>query len=237
MRCIKVFAVLMVLILQSCSSYRQGVTATCPEAVRFLPEYPSFEDREVFFNDSLLFRRGMALRDTERGKQAVIDAGITLDFYLERFGEVMGVKLSEQDSPAVAAYLKAAYEFTGKGIGKAKHDFTRQRPYSYFGMHSSIPEEEERCGQFSSYPSGHALMAWVMALALASIDEEHQYEIVRLGYELGQSRVISGFHYQSDVDAGRIAAGVAYARIVSDPAFITLMDDARKELERLREYE
>ena len=232
MRYIKTIAILLAVILQGCSTYRQNmqVTATSPEAVKFLPAYPSFEDREAFFNDSLLFRRGLALRDTERGEQAVIDAGITLDFYLERFGEVMGVKLSEQDSPAVAAYLKAAYEFTGKGIGKAKHDFTRQRPYSYFGVHSSIPEEEERCGQFSSFPSGHALMAWVMALALVSIDEEHQYEILRLGYELGQSRVISGFHYQSDVDAGRHAAAAAYARIVSDPGFVRLMELAAKEV-------
>ena len=31
----------------------------------YLPDYPSFDDREAFYNDSLLYRRGAAMRETE----------------------------------------------------------------------------------------------------------------------------------------------------------------------------
>lgn len=237
MRHIKTFAILLgVALLQSCSSPRQAakatekITASCPDATRILPGYPSFEDKAAFYNDSLLYERGKALRGTERGKQAVKDADMQLDFYLKRYGDVMGVTLSEQGTPATAECLKALFAFTGQGIKNAKGAFERERPFRHFNEPSAVPADENGIGRSSSYPSGHAIIAWVAALALSSIDEAHQYEILKLGYELGQSRVIVGFHYQSDVDAGRLLASAVYARIVSDPAFIKLMDAAREEL-------
>ena len=36
---------------------------------------------------------------------------------------------------------------------------------------------------------------------------------MKVAYELGQSRVIVGFHYQSDIDAARLIAGTAFARL------------------------
>lgn len=233
MKHLKLLALLALAVFQSCSAYRQStaLTVTCPDAVRILPDFPSFDDKEAFFNDSLLYRRGKALRDTERGRQAVLDSDIQLDFFLKRFGEVMGVELNREATPSIVSYLEAVYAYTGEGIRNAKDGFKRQRPFSHFGEPSAIPDEEGTFGRSSSYPSGHSLLAWMVALSLTSIDEAHEYDIIRLGYELGQSRVISGFHYQSDVDAARLAAGVAYARIVSDPQFIKLMNLARKELE------
>ena len=233
MKYLKILAAFAAVILQGCSADRQGeISVACPEAVKFLPAFPSFEDKEAFFNDSLLYMRGRALRDTERGQQAIADADISLESYLSRFGEVMGVELSEQATPATAGYINATCKFAAGMIKAAKSDFTRQRPFSYFGEPSSIPEVEEEYGLYTSYPSGHSLIAWIVALSLSSIDEEHEYDILRLGYELGQSRIIAGFHYQSDVDAGRLAAGVAYARLVSDPEYIRLMRLAAKELEK-----
>ena len=232
MRFVKTLSMILVIVMQACTAGRHdaAITASCPEAVRILPDFPPFEDEEAFFNDSLLYERGKALRDTERGRQAVIDARIGLDFYLDRFGEAMGLKLSMQDSPAIAKYIEATCNYAVEGLLKAKDAFSRPRPFTHFGEPSSVPADEEKYGASSSYPSGHTMMAWIVALSLASIDEAHEYEIIRAGYELGQSRVISGFHYQSDVDAGRMAADAAYARVVSDPEYIRLMKRARKEV-------
>ena len=236
MRHFKLIALFLFILLQSCATPRQtpGVSVACPTFTRILPGYPAFEDREAFYNDSLLYSRGKALRGTERGKQAVEDSDMRLDYYLKRYGEVMGVSLSEQDSPAIAAYLNAVYNYTGQGIKNVKDATKRERPFRYFGEPSGIPDEEDTFGKSSSYPSGHTIIAWIMSLALSSIDEEHQYDIINLGYEIGRSRVIVGYHYQSDVDSGRMAASTAYARLVSDPEFIRLMKLARKELETLR---
>ena len=245
MRFTKTFVFISILLLQGCNAHRHStveynlekagkITATIPEAAKFLPGFPAFEDTEAFFNDSILYQRGKALRDSVRGKQAIADANIQFNHFLEIFGEIMEVNLSEEKTPAIACYMKAVYDYTGQGIKNAKGSFERQRPFKHFGEPSSIPEEEEKLGQYSSYPSGHSTIAWTLALALTAIDDEHEYDIIHLGYELGQSRVIVGYHYQSDVDAGRMAASVTFAKIVSDEEFIRLMNLAKKELKVLR---
>lgn len=210
------------------------ITAVCPEARLYLPEYPPFNDREAFFNDSLLYRRGMAVRESERGRQAVVDAGADLSFYLQRFGTAMGVTLSEAGTPAIAKYIKTTYEFARSGISTAKQSFPRQRPFSYFHESSSIPEEEQTYGEFTSYPSGHALRGWVIAMALVSIDDDHESEIIKAGLEIGESRIITGFHYASDIESARISASVGFAKIVSDPEYMKLMNLARRELAAIR---
>lgn len=209
------------------------ITVQCPDAVKYLPGFPSFDDKEAFFNDSLLYRRGQKLRQTERGHIAVEDAGEDLDFYLARFSKVLGVTLSKERTPAIARYIATTITFTRSGISNAKAAFGRQRPFFYFGEPSGIPADENRYGEFSSYPSGHSLRGWAIALALIAIDEEHQYEILKLGYELGENRVIVGYHFESDVSAARLAASVGFAKITSDEQYIKLMKLARQELSAL----
>ena len=49
----------------------------------------------------------------------------------------------------------------------------------------------------------------------------------------GQSRVIAGYHWQSDVDAARLVASAAVARLHTDKCFMKLMKKARREYKRL----
>ena len=49
------------------------------------------------------------------------------------------------------------------------------------------------------------------------------------GYEFGQSRVIAGYHWQSDVDAGRLAGNVLYQLIRNHERFIEQLAKARAE--------
>ena len=49
------------------------------------------------------------------------------------------------------------------------------------------------------------------------------------GYEFGQSRVIAGYHWQSDVDAGRMAGSVLYQLIRNHERFIGQLANARAE--------
>lgn len=210
------------------------ITVTCPQAEQYLPGFPSFNDRDGFFNDSLLYKRGFAVRDSERGKRAVLDASLDFSFYLRRFGAVMEVNLSEDGTPSIAKYIKVTYEFARSGISTAKNTFARQRPYSYFQESSLIPEKESPNDEFKSYPSGHSVRAWAIVMALVAIDDIHYYEIIKAGLEICEGRIITGFHYASDVEAARVAASIAFAKIVSDPEYVILMREARLELESLR---
>ena len=47
---------------------------------------------------------------------------------------------------------------------------------------------------------------------------------------MGQSRVIAGFHYQSDVDAARLAASAAFARLCAEPQFLEMVQKAKQEI-------
>jgi acid phosphatase (class A) len=69
-------------------------------------------------------------------------------------------------------------------------------------------------------------------LLLASIAPEHQNEIFKTGYELGQSRAIVGYHYQSDLDAARLVAGTAFARLMASPQWRKEYKKAAKEYKK-----
>jgi acid phosphatase (class A) len=52
---------------------------------------------------------------------------------------------------------------------------------------------------------------------------------MKIAYDIGQSRVIVGFHYQSDVDMGRLAGSITFARVSAEPEFQKQWQKARKE--------
>ena len=79
------------------------------------------------------------------------------------------------------------------------------------------------------------MRAWAIALALISVDPEHQDEILKVGYEMGQSRVIVGYHYQSDIDAARVCASAAFARICTEPEWLELFNAAKAEFVTFQE--
>lgn len=84
-----------------------------------------------------------------------------------------------------------------------------------------------------SYPSGHTVRGWGMALLLCEINPAAQDELFKLGYEWGQSRVIAGFHWQSDVDASRMLAAACYARLHTCKEFLDDMSAAKKEFDKM----
>ena len=68
-----------------------------------------------------------------------------------------------------------------------------------------------------------------MALILAEINPQNREAIFKRGYEIGQSRVICGFHWQSDVDAGRMAAAATVAVLHGNEGFLKAMEKAKAE--------
>ena len=72
-------------------------------------------------------------------------------------------------------------------------------------------------------------MGWGIALALAEINPYRQNEILKRAYEYGESRVIVGFHYQSDVDHARILSSVLLNRLHANDDFMTQLQKAKEE--------
>ena len=196
-----------------------------PEA--FLPQ-PAEIGSAAFCSDYAKHLEGKALRNTERGATAIADAKVSAEYYLQRFSEAVGRQLTVADYPTLAQYVQTVQVTVRKSINSTKNVFHRRRPYDALDEPSAIPRHEKK-GDLTSYPSGHSIRAWGVAMALVAIAPEHQDAILRTGYEMCRSRVIAGYHWQTDIEAGMIAASAAYARLCFEPAFLQLQSDARAE--------
>ena len=86
-----------------------------------------------------------------------------------------------------------------------------------------------------SYPSGHTARGWSLALVLAELNPDRQEEILKRGFEYGQSRVIVGAHWQSDVDMGRIVSAAGVARLHADDDFNEQLNRAKAEVRALKD--
>jgi acid phosphatase (class A) len=110
-----------------------------------------------------------------------------------------------------------------------KRHFKRMRPFIRFHESTLRPEFDAELGAFRSFPSGHTTLGWSSALLLMEINPECADTILARGLMYGESRVILGAHWQSDVNAGRLGATAAYARLHSSERFQEQMRLARLE--------
>ena len=172
------------------------------------------------------------MRDTERGKQAVADAACTLEYITGIYSEPFGMEISKKNTPEIWTLLDRTLTTACLCKDKAKNQLMRRRPFVQFNEPTPVPEDEDALRNNSSYPSGHTTMGWSIALVLAEINPERQDEILKRGYEYGESRVIVGFHYQSDVDAARAITSILINQLNGNEAFRKQLAKAKEEFQR-----
>ena len=64
---------------------------------------------------------------------------------------------------------------------------------------------------------------------MSEVSPECQNEVLRIGFQYGYDRLIVGYHWASDIEAGRILACAVVARLNADPDFQKLLKKAREE--------
>ena len=189
----------------------------------------------TFLNDQARYSWGKSMRNTARGDTAVTDARVSGDGVPKAFSEAFGVEINKTDTPEIYTLVVGMREDAGDlGTREAKNYYNRTRPFAYYEEMTCNPEQQEELSSNGSYPSGHTSIGWATALVLAEINPERQNEILKRGYEMGESRVICGYHFQSDVDAGRLTGAMTVARLHADPAFQDQLQKAKKELKKLK---
>ncbi|GAE14764.1 acid phosphatase [Bacteroides pyogenes JCM 6292] len=174
------------------------------------------------------------LRDTPRGDQAVRDARVGGNGVPMAFSEAFGIEISKEKTPEIHKLVINMREDAGDlATRHAKEHYMRVRPFSFFKENTCNPEQQQELSTNGSYPSGHTAIGWATALVLAEINPARQNEILERGYEMGQSRVICGYHFQSDVDAARLVASAVVARLHANEAFMKQLEKAKKEFAQL----
>ena len=95
----------------------------------------------------------------------------------------------------------------GAVILDLKYHFNRPRPYrlaELYDIDLGTNELKETTFDSPSYPSGHATQATLIANYLANKNPLHRGKFLKLGRDIGRSRVVAKVHYPSDVHMGEM---------------------------------
>lgn len=205
-----------------------------PNSLKLLPPPPT-PGSILFLNDEAQYRWGKMQRNTPRGDQAVSDARLYGDGVAKSFSEAFGMTISKETTPEIYRLMDHFREDAGDlSTRAAKEHYMRTRPFSFYKEDTCNTEQQQGLSTNGSYPSGHTAIGWATALVLAEINVDRQDEILKRGYEIGQSRVICGYHFQSDVDAGRLVASAVVARLHANEAFMKQLEKAKKEFAKVK---
>ena len=229
-------AAAIALLLNSFSASAQELYFTkeqMPDMLKCLPAPPD-SGSSAFDYDVLRYMWGKKMRqDKQRADLAIRDATWSLDTLAAILSTPFGHPINAEDTPQIFKLLVDGISTIEQVRLEPKAHYSRKRPYVYFNEHSlTVWEETELSGE-GSYPSGHTIRAWSAALLLTEVNPAATEALFERAYIAGESRVIAGAHWQSDVDASRLAASIAYARLQSSEAFRSQVRKARSEFRGL----
>jgi acid phosphatase (class A) len=168
-------------------------------------------------------------------RRAVVgrDADLLFPPATEFLSCTLGMAISVQATPHLNRLLRRVRMDSSRANDKPKDHYQRKRPFVVTGEPSCTPQEEVRMKP-DAYPSGHASIGWAWAPTLAEVAPERADGILARGLAFGQSRVVCGVHWASDVVAGRIVGAATVSRLHMNPVYLEQLALARKEVEAAR---
>ncbi|EEW3159071.1 phosphatase PAP2 family protein, partial [Escherichia coli] len=194
-----------------------------------LPPPPEYNSTQ-FLTDESGFLYGRSLINTDRWKLAKEDADLSDDGIGSQFSSVVGVMISKENTPKLYSLFLKLRKDNDNAADFAKKHYMRVRPFVMFNTQTCEPDDEPFLRKSGSYPSGHSTNGWSMALILSEMVPEKSEQILRKGFDYGQSRVICGAHWQSDVDAGRVLGASVLSKLKSNHEFNKSFNEAKKEI-------
>ena len=201
-----------------------------PNMLKWCPAPPDTVGA-AFTYDIMQYMWGKEMRqkDTLRTAIAIRDAVYSLECIMQEFSEPLGLQMSQEETPEIYKLLRDSKATCEAISGFPKYYYKRKRPFIRFQEPTATPQFESDLRRNYSYPSGHTILGWCSALLLSEINPERADTILKRGMMYGESRVIVGAHWQSDVDAGRLAGSVVYARMHTSDRFLEQMRRAQQE--------
>jgi len=181
--------------------------------------------------DEEIYSSTRKLRDTPRWTLATKDADLTFPNAAGTFSCSLDMPISQEKTPHLNMLLRRVMADAGRATSKAKDFYKRRRPYLAHGDVNCTPKEKYKD---DSYPSGHASIGWAWALVLAEIAPDRADAIFARGLAFGESRVVCGVHWRSDIEAGRVIGALTVSRLHMDPIFSAQLGLARKEIDAAR---
>ncbi|AWN41014.1 acid phosphatase [Methylobacterium durans] len=202
--------------------------ALVPDTVAILPPPPASHSAAEAA-DRAAFNATRALKGTTRWELAAADVAEGAAAILDNFACVLGTKLDQARVPTLMTLLERARLDIARGTRGPKVHYRRLRPF----VGNEAPICVQRTQQLTdsySYPSGHASQGWAYALIMASLVPEKASAILVRGRAYGESRVVCGVHWMSDVEAGRTNGAAIVAALQANATFRADLERARADL-------
>lgn len=170
---------------------------------------------------------------TSRADEAARD-----DVYLAfdvaaRFGRVAGRRFDPTTTPTLLKLLDRVTQDASamvKPLKKSVAEGGRVRPLVSFPEEFHCPVTYAKLPETGSYPSTHAAIGTLYGELLAEMLPDKAGVLLARGIEFGDSRLVCGFHYPSDLAAGRLAANVLLVQLRKDATFQKDYAAAAKEV-------
>lgn len=213
-------------------------------------------DEPALARDLQAVRAAQVARTAEQA--ALAEASSTVDVFL--FTSVLGPDFIPERLPRTARFFGRVYRSALPYLESTKNCWSRPRPFVVdptlaplerslastrsrrAPATSTLPESARtpadspcttppRDPPYShSYPSGHATVGAMMAILLADMVPEQRVALFARGWEYGDARVVSGVHFPSDVEAGRILGTMLVGLLEQDAHFRSDLHASRQEL-------
>jgi acid phosphatase (class A) len=183
--------------------------------------------------DMEIYAATRVLKDSPRWVQAQSDADAESPAAPKAFDCALGAPLDVANEPILIRLLVRASTDSDNLSRTAKTVFARKRPFLRQAGEICIARDQWLIDQ-PSYPSGHAATGWLWGLILSELAPDRSAQLMSRARAFGESRVVCGVHYASDVEAGREVASASLARLRSDPVFAADLATARAELAAAR---
>ncbi len=145
------------------------------------------------------------------------------------FTTAIGPGFDMEKLPATAALFHLVIKNESKASSAAKKFFQRDRPWMVDpGIRTCTPHAPGP--QKTSYPGGHASVGYAMAVVLASLVPGKSKAIMDRARSFAENRIVCGYHYRSDNEAGKTLGTLVANNLMRAPEFKAPYQAAAAEL-------
>ncbi|GJE74016.1 MULTISPECIES: acid phosphatase [Methylorubrum] len=204
--------------------------ATAPNLVAILPPPPAGHS-VAEAADRAAFNATRAYQGSERWALATNDVAEGGAALLEDYACVLGQRLEQSRVPDLMRLLDRARLDIARATRETKRRYRRLRPFVGNDAPICVARSPELADSYS-YPSGHASQGWAYGLIMANLIPEKATQLLVRSRLYGESRVVCGVHWLSDVVAARTGASALVAVLLADTGFRADLERARADLKK-----
>lgn len=145
------------------------------------------------------------------------------------FAEAIGPGWDLQKLPKTRFLVDRIMDVDRPDSSAVKHYFHRPRPWIADPRVQTCAPHEDGPAE-NSYPSGHAMIAFEMGVVLASLMPNHAQAILARADRFAENRIVCGFHFRSDIVAGKQFGTALAVEMMQHPAFQGWFREVQAEL-------